>query len=440
MALRIIERMIHDGRSNPRPRRARRLPQRTAGVAGLSLLLLARGPLAGAEQEMPRGVVVETVVCAADPSQSYALYLPTTFRPDRRWPTILVLDPRGRGAVAAELFRPAAERFGFVLLSSYGTQSDGPEGSDANRLALKALADELPRHAVDPARLYLAGFSGTARIAWAVAAGSQGGIAGVIGAGGALPGPFAEWKHVTFPFFGTAGVADFNHDELRTLDGLLDGVALPHRIEFFEGGHSWPPAALLEEALGWLETKAMQRGLRPVDPALAESLYKAGLAEARRREAAGNPFDARRRYQGLAEDFLGLLDTAEAAAGRRRLARDPLAAEQERALARAGREEATFRDVQLAAMARRLRESGDRPIAADRILSDLKVDRLARAAAEPTEAGRSARRRLVAAAVHLGFYLPRELDAAGLPLRAEAARKAAAEIQLAIEASQPPER
>jgi hypothetical protein len=73
------------------------------------------------------------------------------------------------------------------------------------------------------------------------------------------------------------------------------------------------------------------------------------------------------------------------------------------------------------------------------ILSDLRVERLARVALEPTEAGHSARRRLVAAAVHLGFYLPRELDAAGLPARAEAARKAAAEIQAAIDASQPAE-
>jgi len=409
-------------------------------MAGVFLLLLARGPSAGAEPEIPRGVVVESVTCTADPSQSYALYLPAAFRPDRRWPTILVLDPRGRGAVAAELFRPAAERFGFVLLSSNGTESDGPEGSDANRLALKALAEELPRHAVDPARLYLAGFSGTARIAWAVAAGSQGRIAGVIGAGGALPGPFAEWKQMSFPFFGTAGVADFNHDEMRTLDGLLDGMALPHRIEFFDGWHSWPPPTLLEEALGWLELRGMQSGLRPADPLLLVSLYTAGLADARRLEAVGNRFDARRRYQGLVEDFMGLLDTAEAGEASRRLAKDPVAAEQERAVARAAREEAAFRDVQLAAVARRLKDPAGRPITAKLILSDLKVERLARAAAEATEAGRSARRRLVAAQVHLGFYLPRELDAAGLPLHAEAARKAAAAIQAAIEASQPPER
>ena len=408
------------------------------GASWAFVLLLAPSPIAALEPELPRGVVVERLACASDASQSYALYLPTAFRMDRRWPVVLVLDPRGRGAVVAELFRPAAERFGFVLISSNGTESDGPEGSDANRLALQALAGELPRHAVDPARVYLAGFSGTARIAWAVAAGSKGGIAGVIGAGGALPGPFTEWKHVTFPFFGTAGIADFNHDELFTLDGLLDGVALPHRIAFFEGGHSWPPAALIEEALGWLELLAMRRGLRPVDPGLVASLYAAGVADARRLEAAGERFEARRRYQGLAEDFMSLLDTADATEARRRLAQDPVASDQERAAERAAREEAAFRDVQLAAVARRLKEPGGRIIGEKLILSDLRVERLARAALEPTEAGRSARRRLVAAAVHLGFYLPRELDAAGLPLRAEAARRAAAEIQVAIDASNPP--
>jgi hypothetical protein len=222
------------------------------------------------------------------------------------------------------------------------------------------------------------------------------------------------------------------------VDGLLDDIALPHRIEFFEGGHSWPPAALLEEALGWLEVVAMRRGLRPVDPELVESLYRVGLADAGRLEAAGERFAARRRYRGLAEDFMGLRDTADAVAARRRLEKDTMAADQERAALRAAREEAAFRDVQLAALARRLKHPGGAVIGEKAILGDLKVERLARAALEPTEAGRSARRRLVAAAVHLGFYLPRELDAAGLPLRAEAARKAAAEIQAAIAASQPP--
>ena len=72
------------------------------------------------------GEMVEGISCASDPSQTYTLYLPPGFTNDRRWPVLLVFDPRGRSVLAAELFREAADTYGWILVSSDNTRYDGP--------------------------------------------------------------------------------------------------------------------------------------------------------------------------------------------------------------------------------------------------------------------------------------------------------------------------
>ena len=75
------------------------------------------------------------------------------------------MDPRGRALVPLSLFKDAAERLGYILLSSYNTVSDG--AAEPNVRALDAMLQEAQEHfAVDERRIYLAGFSGTARMSW----------------------------------------------------------------------------------------------------------------------------------------------------------------------------------------------------------------------------------------------------------------------------------
>jgi tetratricopeptide (TPR) repeat protein len=64
------------------------------------------------------GEMVEGIACASDPTQTYTLYTPSAFTSDRRWPVLLVFDPRGRSLLAAELFREAAETHGWIIVSS----------------------------------------------------------------------------------------------------------------------------------------------------------------------------------------------------------------------------------------------------------------------------------------------------------------------------------
>jgi tetratricopeptide (TPR) repeat protein len=257
------------------------------------LVLLAIAPFAfGAAAQPEKGKLAENVVSRADATQTYTLYLPTSYDAAKKAPLLLVFDPRGRGTVAAEIFREAAEEFGWILISSNQTRSDVAD--DPNERAVNALLPEAGLYASDPRRLYAAGFSGTAILATLVGIGT-GRLAGVIGVGGRLvrTAPPASFS---FAHYGFAGDRDFNNLEMRTIDGILEREGKhPHRFQTFPGEHRWITPELAREALGWMEVVAKNEGVTPKvfarDVAGADALL--GLEALRRYRAILRTYDGR---------------------------------------------------------------------------------------------------------------------------------------------------
>ena len=358
-----------------------------AAALAHTIPLAAQG---SAGDAFPVGRVVERVASRGDPARSYALYLPSAYPAARRWPVMFVMDPRGRALVSLELFREAAERYGWVLMSSYHTLSDADSAVEVNDASLDAmLLDAQQRLAVDTTRLYLAGFSGTARYAWGAAYNLAGHIAGVIGVGGALPSSPDVWRPLLqrvaepFAFFGAAGYVDVNHDEMALVDTVLAATALPHRFVPFPGGHQWPPKELAAEALEWMQLQAVKIGRAPRDERWIDSLLAARLAKARALDASGDGTGALREYRSVVADFSGLRDVATAQARHAALERDRGV---QRELARRGAlaERGRAYSQRLGAFVSEAR-SGP-PVVLDRALATLEVERLKREIADTADA------------------------------------------------------
>jgi hypothetical protein len=199
--------------------------------------------LAIAAVELPRGHPIAAVAVDGAPGQSYALYLPASYSPDRRWPILYCLDPMARGGIPVKRFAAAAEKDGFIVAGSNNCRN-GPIAPEHEAIRWM-LTDTHARLEIDDARVYAAGMSGGARAAleWA----QNGAIAGVVacaaGFGNEVP------REIPFRLFATAGVDDFNYDELfqNSLDLARRGIA--HRFVEFDGGHDWLPEPLALEAL-----------------------------------------------------------------------------------------------------------------------------------------------------------------------------------------------
>jgi len=264
-------------------------------------------------QAIPTGTIVDDVKCAADPSQSYALYLPSRYTPDRAWPVLLAFHPAARGRAMVEKYAAAAEQYGFIVAGSNNSRN-GPW--ELQRAAVAAMpADVGRRFSVDPKRVYLTGMSGGSRVALEVALGKND-IAGVIASSAGYPDSQPR-SRLPFPLFSTAGSEDFNYLEMRLLDRKL---TTPHYLAIFEGGHTLPPDAIALDAIEWMELQAMKAGRRARDEALVDRLLQ------NRREAIGaSTSDARTVHllDALAADFQGPRDVSTEAARAKMLAKQP---------------------------------------------------------------------------------------------------------------------
>ena len=254
-------------------------------------------------QDLPRGQIIDDVKCAGDPTQSYALYLPSSYSPARTWSLLLGFHPGARGRAIVETYRAAAEQYGFVVAASNNSRNGPWRVSAASAEAMSA--DLGQRFAIDEKRFYLTGLSGGARVALQFALGNKI-IAGVIASSAGYPDSQPR-KTLPFVIFGTAGTEDFNYIEMRLLDRAL---TTPHRLAVFEGGHMLPPATAALEAIEWLELQAMKSGRKRADDALIGRLF-----EKRQRdiENAATPAATVGLLRNLVEDFTGLRDVAPAA-------------------------------------------------------------------------------------------------------------------------------
>jgi len=360
---------------------------------------------------LPAGRVIQRITARADTSQRYALYLPSSFTRDRQWPVLFLLDPRGRALVPLQRFEPVAERLGYIAISSYNTLSDGP--AEPNYKAMNAMLDDVQRSLpADSRRFYLVGFSGTARFAWQMTTQLPGTVAGIVGAGAAVPGG-RSWTEPNIGksspvLFGTIGIRDPNYEELRSFDAELDTIGAIHHVERFDGGHQWPPTELSTRAVEWLELQAMRRGLKPRQQPWIDSLYGAWRARAARVDSAGDAPTAARQYRLVRADFDGLTDVNAAAVRLTALERDPRVRRMAGVEAAIGERDWKF-GTALVAFVNELKAAPSPP-SMDQARKRLDLDALRRDAArtDDSTAAIAARRALERIFMHMSFYAPRD--------------------------------
>jgi predicted esterase len=282
---------------------------------GPSTTPLARNNTRSAIDSFPVGKVIDSIRTTKDSTELYALYLPTAYTAGHTWPVLFVMDPRGRAHVSLDRFREGAERYGYIVLSSYNTISDGPSREPNDRAIDAMLDDAQSRFAVNARRLYLAGFSGTARLGWYYASALPDNVAGLIAVGAGLPEPELLLRRAIsgaptpFAVYHLIGLTDFNYEEVHKLDARLDKFGIRHHLTTFDGGHSWPPPSVCSEALTWMELQAMRDGRQPVDHAWIDSLYS---EESKHIDAIAptDPYDAAIWDERAIEDFSGLHDVS----------------------------------------------------------------------------------------------------------------------------------
>jgi len=274
----------------------------------LAFTFLVLFPQSYQGEELERGKILNGIICQKEPAQSYALYLPSSYTPEKKWPILYALDPGARGKVPLEHFQSAAEKYNYIMIGSNNCRN-GPW--DPIFTAITAVwNDTNARFSIDDKRVYVTGFSGGSRGASLFPSVIMFPVSGIIGCGAGLaPGLKPENISRTF-YYGMIGNHDFNYIEMTTLDKQLDSSDVQHRFLVFAGGHDWPPQKSCKRALSWMEIIGMNNNVRPLDKTLIQEIYTSELREAESLEKSGELSRALSDYKALITAFKAWQDTS----------------------------------------------------------------------------------------------------------------------------------
>lgn len=193
------------------------------------------------EIAVPIGSVTK-LSCKLNVSNTYEIYLPASLTADAKYPVVIFFDPHADGKLPIEKYKEIADEWEFILVGSDYCKN----GMDATRLV--AAGDELVtdvagRFNVDPARIYLCGFSGGARVAGGVAL-SRMDVTGVICCSAPPPESVSPRGYV-----GVAGLGDMNYLEMKKFQGKDTSAIGLSELLVYDGQHAWPPVKVMENAM-----------------------------------------------------------------------------------------------------------------------------------------------------------------------------------------------
>lgn len=218
-------------------------------------------------ENFENGKVIVDVKCKSDTTNSYTLYIPSTYDGKVPFPVILFFDSQGNGSFPVKKYKSLAEQYGFIVAGSNNSKN-GVAAQVNGAIAGTLLTDVVKRMNINSKRIYTCGFSGGSRVASYVAI-YRGGINTVIGCGAGLPAIDKQIEN-KFNYIGIAGDEDFNYTEMEDLEELFSKSDIEHIFIPFNGKHEWCPVETMERALIWVQLKAMKQFLLPKNDSLME--------------------------------------------------------------------------------------------------------------------------------------------------------------------------
>jgi len=201
------------------------------------------------------------VTCRYDSTQSYEVYLPANYTPEKKWPVLLCFDPHADGRLPVSLFCGTAGKLGYIVA---GSDNSANGVANIEDVVKTFYGDVIGRYSIDSSQIYAAGFSGGGRIAASLAL-SWSNIRGVISCSAGLPGFQPASGTRPFVMAALAGDGDFNYSEVEALSEQLKGTKFSVYTSIFHGAHAWPSREQLALALLFLHLKAMQEGIVATD-------------------------------------------------------------------------------------------------------------------------------------------------------------------------------
>ena len=192
--------------------------------------------------EKQQGAVYQNIRSETDTSVFYNMYVPAGTG-KKRLPVLILLDAHGNTAPALKQYTALADKYNTALAGFNAAENNIPFENIWK--SFKPWLHELFRKApVDSTKVFIAGFSGGARVATLIENNMDGIAATALC--GAGPANLNSWTGKTAPVMMFAGTGDFNYIEINNIYANPE-IKRPHSLHIFKGTHQWPPTETFED-------------------------------------------------------------------------------------------------------------------------------------------------------------------------------------------------
>lgn len=216
----------------------------------LSLFLFQMLLIAQVQHEMKPGIINRIQqLSAQNETREVFIFLPNKPYPVSEFPLIFITDPSGRVFEAMNQYLELADSLNIILAGTKEV-SNGPVPANLQALR-KDLEVVVNTGIIDRSKVFLLGFSGTARISAAFAIRYPELITGVIASGaGFIPEDIAYSDRLR-SYTVVIGRRDMNYSEVLGNKNTMDEKGINNSIVITEKGHEWPDAEDLKRALSY---------------------------------------------------------------------------------------------------------------------------------------------------------------------------------------------
>jgi len=118
-------------------------------------------------QQFETGRVIDSLSVANSDKETFTLYLPTTYNINEASPILFIFSPSGNGKSGVKAFVKSAEAYNHILICSNNSRNGSLERN--LNIAQRLFNHAFSNFNILENRIYLAGFSGGARLATAIA-------------------------------------------------------------------------------------------------------------------------------------------------------------------------------------------------------------------------------------------------------------------------------
>jgi dienelactone hydrolase len=210
-----------------------------------------------AKDNFEKGKVLSHITCNSNQSESFAMYVPSTYDTSKKNAAIIFFDPHAGGEFVIKKYQHLAEEFSTIIIASENSKN-GLSSNETNEIANTLIAETTNRFAVDD-RITLAGFSGGAKVALASGAANSF-VASVIYCGAVTS---VASKNISL--LGFAGVDDMNYTDLLIFDQSEQNAVSKHFLIEWNGKHEWVDSTNFRDAFYWVTFNRMREHQTKVD-------------------------------------------------------------------------------------------------------------------------------------------------------------------------------